>query len=85
MSRKRKCHKCGAEQPRVGRPIKPAVYGERATLSMMVTPSIKAHLDAAAHANGRTRSQEAEVRIERSVDHDWIVRELMKRMLERAA
>ena len=69
---------------RIGRPIKPAVEGQRATLSMMVTPTIKTQLDEAARINGRTRSQEAEMRIERSFDHEWIVSEMAKLLGKKA-
>jgi hypothetical protein len=50
-----------------------------------VPPRLKARLDKAARINGRTQSMEAEARIERSFDHDWIVCELMKRLSERTA
>jgi TraY domain len=51
---------------RTGRPIKPAQAGERASLGLKVTADIKGRLDAAAQASGRTQSQEAELRLERS-------------------
>jgi hypothetical protein len=55
------------DKRRPGRPVKPAVAGgKRPTVSLMVTAEIKNRLDAAARANGRTQSQEAEVRLEQS-------------------
>jgi hypothetical protein len=51
---------------RVGRPTKPAKPGKKAALGLRVTAEIKAALDEAAHRNGRTQSQEAELRLERS-------------------
>lgn len=40
--------------------------GERVSLGLKVTADIKSRIDAAAKASGRTQSQEAELRIERS-------------------
>src|SRR5438067_2091755 len=51
---------------RPGRKPQPANQGKRASLGLKVTPEIKNRLDAAAKENGRTQSQEAEVRIEQS-------------------
>lgn len=67
-----------ADEPRIGRPIKPPVEGERATLSMMVTPSTKERLDEAARRNGRTRSQEAEARIDWSFDRTDLLSEVLR-------
>jgi hypothetical protein len=49
---------------RVGRPS----VGERVPLGLRVTPEMKARLDAAAELAGRSQSQEAEFRLERSFD-----------------
>ena len=56
-----------AERPkRPGRPrIEPA-EGERVQLSFRVTPELKRRLTAAADKSGRSQSQEAEFRLERS-------------------
>ena len=51
---------------RRGRKTKPANQGSRVSLGLKVTPEIKNRLDAEAKRNGRTQSQEAEVRLENS-------------------
>ena len=55
---------------RIGRPLKAPIPGKRVSLGLKVTPSIKEKLDRAAREGGRTQSQEAEVRLERSFDRD---------------
>lgn len=57
MTAKRKPGRPRRRQPRPG---------ERVSLGLRVTPSIKAALDRAAQISGRSQSQEAEFRIERS-------------------
>lgn len=47
--------------------------GRRATLCMRVTPVMRAALDAAADANGRSLTQEIEMRLEHSFRADDIV------------
>ena len=54
------------EKRRPGRKPQRANQGQRASLGLKVTPDIKNRLDDAAKLNGRTQSQEAEVRIEKS-------------------
>lgn len=49
---------------RPGRPAKPAVEGERIPLSLRITAALKRDLEAS--ANGRSLSQEAEYRLDRS-------------------
>jgi hypothetical protein len=49
-----------------GRPEKAARDGERVSLGLKVTPEIKRLLSAATAVSGRTQSQEAEFRLERS-------------------
>ena len=49
-----------------GRPT----VGERVPLGLRVTPEMKRRLDAAAKESGRSQSQEAEIRLERSFDRD---------------
>jgi hypothetical protein len=51
---------------RTGRPPRAPVPGERVSWGLKVTGEIKQRLDAVARANGRTQSQEAEVRLEQS-------------------
>lgn len=55
---------------KTGRPTKTAKPGVRASLGLKVTAEIKDRLDRAARDNGRTQSQEAEVRLERSFDRE---------------
>jgi len=49
-----------------GRPRKEPERGERVQLSFRVTPELKSRLDAAATKCGRSQSQEAELRLEKS-------------------
>lgn len=52
---------------RRGRPTKPPAAGDaRASLGLRVTAKLKRDLDEAARASGRSQSQEAELRLERS-------------------
>lgn len=55
---------------RTGRPIKPALPGERPSLGLKVTAATKALIEALARASGRTQSQEAEFLIERCLQYD---------------
>jgi hypothetical protein len=57
-----------AKKKRIGRPTKPPAPGERVPLGLRVTPEMKGRLEAAAQQNGRSLSQEAELRLERSLD-----------------
>ncbi len=59
-----------------GRPLKPAIAGQRAPLGLKVTPEIKQRLDQVAKANGRTQSQEAEARLERSFREEDLLAEI---------
>jgi hypothetical protein len=56
-----------AASKRIGRPIRPALPGERPSLGLKVTAATKALIEALARASGRTQSQEAEFLIERCV------------------
>jgi hypothetical protein len=49
-----------------GRPTKPAKPGEKATLSLRVTPDLKQRLEAAGALEGRNLSEEAERRLDAS-------------------
>ena len=53
------------------------VAGERFQLGIRVTPDLKRRLDAAAEAGGRSQSQEAEFRLERSFDHEDLLPEAL--------
>ena len=58
---------------RIGRPIKPALPGERPSLGLRVTAATKELIEALARASGRTQSQEAEFLIERCLQYDRLV------------
>ncbi|MGE0117654.1 MAG: TraY domain-containing protein [Dongiaceae bacterium] len=58
------------QRKRAGRPTKAAPPGTRASLGLKVTADTKRRLEEAAKASGRTQSQEAEARLERSFDFD---------------
>jgi len=49
---------------RAGRPVKSPAPGQRAPLSLLVTPALKARVERAAIANGRTMAAECEALIE---------------------
>ena len=58
----------GTKRRRIGRPTKKPKAGERVPLGLRVTAEIKRKLDAAAEDAGRSQSQEAELRLERSFE-----------------
>jgi hypothetical protein len=60
-----------------GRPRKAPEPGTRVSLGLKVTPTIKNKLDEAAEASGRTQSQEAELRIERSFEREALLGEAL--------
>jgi hypothetical protein len=60
-----------------GRPRKAPKPGTRVSLGLKVTPEIKNKLDENAQASGRTQSQEAEVRIERSFERENLLIEVL--------
>jgi hypothetical protein len=62
---------------RLGRPLKRPAAGRRFSLGLKVTAATKTRLDNAARASGRTQSQEAEVRIERSFDRQDLLPEVL--------
>lgn len=67
------------DQPRRrGRPRKEPVEGDRVTLGLRVTAQTKKRLDEAADASGRSQSQEAEIRIERSFDRQELLGEALE-------
>lgn len=51
--------------------------GERVPLGLRVTPDMKARLDAAAEASGRSQSQEAEFRLARSFEREDLLTEVL--------
>jgi hypothetical protein len=51
--------------------------GERVALSLRMTPDLKRKLDAAAEAGGRSQSQEAEFRLERSFEREALLSEVL--------
>jgi TraY domain len=60
-----------------GPPKRKPKDGERVALSLRMTPALKRQLDAAAEKGGRSLSQEAEVRLERSFDHQDLLSEVL--------
>lgn len=60
-----------------GRPTKAAPPGAKASLGLKVTASLKTRLEAAAEASGRTQSQEAEYRLERSFERQDLLVDLL--------
>jgi TraY domain len=61
---------------RIGRPTKPPTEGERVSLGLRVTADVKRKLDEAAAKSGRSQSQEAELRLERSFERDQLFAEI---------
>lgn len=61
-----------------GRPGREPAPGERVGLSLRVTPQTKRALDAAAESQGRSLSQEAEVRLERSFQAEDLLPQLLE-------
>jgi hypothetical protein len=60
---------------RGGRPGRQPAEGERVKLGLRVTPSMKKKLDEAAASSGRSQSQEAELRLERSFERQHMLKE----------
>lgn len=63
---------------RTGRPTKAPAPGTRVSLGLKVTPSIKSRLDSSAKENGRTQSQEAEARLERSFANQELLSDVLE-------
>lgn len=59
-----------------GRPTIAAKPGTRASLGLKVTSDMKARIEMAARQSGRTQSQEAEARLERTFRDDEVLAEL---------
>lgn len=60
-----------------GRPGRKIKSGERVMLGLRVTPEMKGRLDEAAQHSGRSQSQEAELRLERSFDREDLLSETL--------
>jgi hypothetical protein len=56
------------ETKRMGRPLKKPTAGQTASLGLRVSAELKSMIDTAALENGRSQSQEAEIRLKRSFD-----------------
>jgi hypothetical protein len=63
-----------AKQPnRGGRPRKSQIQaGEKTTISVRITPEVRKHLEKAIARNGRSLTQEVELRIERSFWEEYV-------------
>ena len=61
-----------------GRPGRKPKSGERVHLGFRVTPELKNRLETVAHDKGRSQSQEAELRLERSFDREDLLVEVLK-------
>lgn len=61
---------------KIGRPRKGCELGERMALGLRVTAEAKAKLEKAADESGRSQSQEAEARLERTFRDDEVLAEL---------
>lgn len=59
-----------SEAKKIGRPTQEASPGTRVSLGLKVTADIKTRIDEAAQSSGRTQSQEAEYRLQRSFRDD---------------
>lgn len=62
---------------RIGRPTKTPKPGERVSLGLRVTADLKRKLDEAAKKSGRSQSQEAELRLERSFEREALLPEVL--------
>ena len=65
-------------KPKRGRPALPPDPTKKSQLSVMVTATIKLKLEQEARRQGRTMSQEAEARLERSFDRQDLLTEVME-------
>jgi TraY domain len=63
---------------RAGRPTKQAEAGTKVSLGLKVTADTKSRLEEEASKSGRTQSQEAEFRIERSLDRLHLLPEVLE-------
>jgi hypothetical protein len=72
------CDDMSENPKRTGRPLKPAETGKRVSLGLKVTSDIKHRLDAVAKLSGRTQSQEAEARLERTFQDEQLLPQLLE-------
>lgn len=63
---------------RVGRPIKTAPSGTRASLGLRVPADLKSQIEDAAKLNGRSQGEEAEYRIRRTFDRTDMLGEIIE-------
>src|SRR5262245_13083508 len=66
------------ERKKPGRPAKEPSAGARKSLGLKVTAETKQKIAQAAEATGRTQSQEAEYRLERSFDREDLLPDILK-------
>jgi hypothetical protein len=67
----------GTKAKKMGRPIKAPKPGERAALGFRITADTKQKLVLAAEKSGRSQSQEAELRLERSFERQDLMTEAL--------
>jgi hypothetical protein len=61
-----------------GRPkLREAEPGEKITISVRITPKMRAQLEDISNENGRSMSQEAELRLERSLERQHLLSEVL--------
>ena len=64
---------------RLGRPLKEAAEGHRVMLGLRVSADVKNKLDEAARKSGRSQSQEAEIRLQKSFDAEELATMIFQR------
>ena len=73
------CDANGLQRSNRGRPRKQQPQaGERVSIGLRVTPDMKAAIDQAVAASGRSQSQEVELRLERSFEEDALKAEVAR-------
>lgn len=63
-------------QKRIGRPLVAGKQGKKSAIGSLLNAELKNKLIAEARSNDRSLSQEIELRLERSFDHEWIIQRL---------
>jgi len=72
-----------SKRKRRGRPTKPPKAGvRRVTLGLRVSADLKRKLDKDAVKAGRSLSQEAEARLEKSYDDEWLLLRIQAMLME---
>jgi len=64
---------------RLGRPLKEAAEGHRVMLGLRVSADVKNKLDEAARKSGRSQSQEAEIRLQKTFDAEELAMMMFQR------